>query len=174
MALQQLWFHLHLWGRQIIPSQPWQLLLNIKAVQRVAILALFLDSFSSFFQLLSDRCSNPGVVSELIFRELALLKFQLVFSTLPQVRVKQEWALFSCCALSDSFENLVCLEVLLDIKYRDLSVRHGFTRSNSGPLVWDLEGRLLRRWCVLAYIIRLTVWGNLEEAVEGCLFCIHF
>ena len=90
MALQQLCFHLHHWGRQIIPSQPWQLFLNINAVQRVAILALFLDSFSSFFQLLSDRCSNLRVVSELIFGELTLVELQLVVSTLPQVRVKQE------------------------------------------------------------------------------------
>ena len=74
MTLQQLLFHLDLWGRQIIPNQPWQLLLNINNVQRVADLELFLDSFSSFFQLLSNRCSNLRVVSELIFREPTLLK----------------------------------------------------------------------------------------------------
>ena len=83
MALQQLFLHLHLRGRQIVSSQPWQLLLNIHAALRVAILAFFLEAFSSCFQLLSDLCSNPRVAPKLIFGELALVKLQLVISTLP-------------------------------------------------------------------------------------------
>ena len=55
----------------------------------VAILALFLDDFSSFFQLLSDLCSDSCVPPEFIFRELALVNLQLVISTLPRVGIKQ-------------------------------------------------------------------------------------
>ena len=174
MALQQLFLHLHLRDRQIISSQSRQLLLNIYAAQRVAIRALFLEAFSFCFQLLSDHCSNLRVASELIFGELALVKLQLVFSTLPRVRVKQECALFPCCTFSDLFENFVCLEILRDIEYRDLSVRQGFTRSNSGPLVWDFEDGLLRGRSVFTLLIRLTVRGQLQEVVEGCLLCIHY